>query len=85
MIFRIIRRLKEQQVAVIYISHYLNEVFEISDRIAVLRDGRNAGNFDTAIGVARRGAGGDARPVADELYDFKGAGETGEEVLTASG
>ena len=48
LIFRIIHRLKEQQVAVVYISHYLNEVFEISDRIAVLRDGRNAGLFETA-------------------------------------
>jgi ABC-type multidrug transport system ATPase subunit len=47
LIFRIIRRLKEQSVSVIYISHYLNEVFEISDRIAVLRDGLNAGLFDT--------------------------------------
>ena len=54
LIFRIIRRLKEQPVAVIYISHYLNEVFEISDRIAVLRDGRNAGLFETAD--ASRGA-----------------------------
>jgi ribose transport system ATP-binding protein len=48
MIFRIIRRLKEKQVSVIYISHHLAEVFEISDRIAVLRDGRNAGIFTTA-------------------------------------
>jgi ribose transport system ATP-binding protein len=48
LIFRIIRRLREQSVAVIYISHYLNEVFDISNRIAVLRDGRNAGTFDTA-------------------------------------
>ena len=56
LIFRIIRRLKEQSVAVIYISHYLNEVFEISDRIAVLRDGRNAGLFETAQRLARRSA-----------------------------
>ncbi len=47
LIFRIIRRLKAQAVSIIYISHYLNEVFEISDRIAVLRDGRNAGLFET--------------------------------------
>ncbi|MBB5754526.1 sugar ABC transporter ATP-binding protein [Prosthecomicrobium pneumaticum] len=48
LIFRIIRRLKAQSVSVVYISHYLSEVFEISDRIAVLRDGRNAGTFRTA-------------------------------------
>ncbi len=48
MLFAIIRRLKEQQVSVVYISHYMSEVFEISDRMVVLRDGRNAGEFITA-------------------------------------
>ncbi len=43
LIFLIIRRLKAQGVSIVYISHYLAEVFEISDRIVVLRDGRNAG------------------------------------------
>ncbi len=47
LIFRLIRRLQARGVAVIYISHYLAEVFEISDRIVVLRDGRNAGTFRT--------------------------------------
>jgi ribose transport system ATP-binding protein len=45
LIFRIIRRLKTQRTSVVYISHYLKEVFEISDRIEVLRDGKNAGSF----------------------------------------
>ncbi len=48
LIFRIIRGLQAEGVSVIYISHYLAEVFEISDRIVVLRDGRNAGTFPTA-------------------------------------
>jgi ribose transport system ATP-binding protein len=45
-IFAILRRLKERGTSVVYISHYLKEVFEISDRIVVLRDGLNAGEFD---------------------------------------
>ncbi len=85
MIFRIIRRLKEQQVAVIYISHYLNEVFEISDRIAVLRDGQNAGTFDTASASRGEVLAAMLGRVADDLYDIKGSGETGDEVLTVSG
>lgn len=45
-IFAILRRLKERGTSIVYISHYLKEVFEISDRIVVLRDGLNAGEFD---------------------------------------
>lgn len=37
--FRVIRQLKESGVAIVYISHRLNEIFEISDRITILRDG----------------------------------------------
>jgi ABC-type sugar transport system ATPase subunit/ribose/xylose/arabinose/galactoside ABC-type transport system permease subunit len=40
MIFAIVRRLRDSGVAVIYISHYLDEVFDLVDRITVLRDGR---------------------------------------------
>lgn len=46
-LFAVIRRLKEQGVGIIYITHRLEEVFEISDRVAVLRDGKNAGIFKT--------------------------------------
>ena len=38
-LFEIIRNLKKQGVTVLYISHRLEEVFEIADRITVLRDG----------------------------------------------
>lgn len=38
-LFRIIDSLKEQGVTIIYISHRMDEVFRISDRITVLRDG----------------------------------------------
>ena len=38
-LFAVIRRLKEQGVSVIYVSHRLPEVFEIADEMTVLRDG----------------------------------------------
>ena len=38
-LFEIIRHLKRQGVTILYISHRLEEVFEIADRITVLRDG----------------------------------------------
>ena len=42
-LFRIIKDLKQQGVAIIYISHKMDEIFEISDTITVLRDGKYIG------------------------------------------
>src|SRR5499427_10210681 len=42
-LFAIIGRLREQGNAVVYISHFIDEVKEVADRFVVLRDGRNAG------------------------------------------
>jgi ribose transport system ATP-binding protein len=39
-LFGVIRRLAERGVAFIYISHRLNEVFEITDRVTIMKDGR---------------------------------------------
>src|SRR5439155_3981343 len=47
-LFALVRRLKEQGHAIIYISHFLEEVQEISDRYTVLRDGRSVGGGATA-------------------------------------
>ena len=41
-----IRRLKSEGVSIIYISHKLDEVLEISDRVTVLRDGCVVGTAD---------------------------------------
>jgi len=46
--FKIIRSLKEQGVGIVYISHRLKEVFEITDRVTVLRDGHKIGTVATA-------------------------------------
>ncbi len=40
-LFRIIERLKEKGVALVYISHRMNEILSIADRITILRDGQN--------------------------------------------
>lgn len=45
-LFGILRELKARGVGMIYISHKLGEVFEMSDRITVLRDGRTVGTSD---------------------------------------
>ncbi len=47
-LFALIRRLKARGHAIVYISHFLEEVQEISDRYTVLRDGRTVGGGATA-------------------------------------
>ena len=45
-LFATIRRLKDKGVAIVYISHRMEELFEIGDRVTVLRDGRSVGTYD---------------------------------------
>ena len=42
----LVKRLGEQGLAVVIVSHNLNDVFEVADRITVLRLGRNVGVYD---------------------------------------
>ena len=46
-LFALVRRLKEQGHAIVYISHFLEEVKAISDRFTVLRDGQSVGEGAT--------------------------------------
>ena len=46
-LFETIRSLQKQGVGIVYISHRMNEIFEISDRITVLRDGNYIGTVLT--------------------------------------
>jgi ABC-type sugar transport system ATPase subunit len=45
-LFRILGRLKAQGKTILYISHRLTEVFQIADRVTVLKDGRVVGTYD---------------------------------------
>lgn len=47
-LFGVIRKLKERGISIIYISHRLNEVFEITDKITILRDGYVVGYTKTS-------------------------------------
>jgi len=52
LLFGIVRSLRDQGVTIIYISHYLDEVLDLVDRITVLRDGRLIATRDAA-GMSR--------------------------------
>lgn len=44
-LYRVVKQLRAQGVAIVYISHRLGEVKELADRVLVLRDGQNAGQL----------------------------------------
>ncbi|HUP41304.1 MAG TPA: sugar ABC transporter ATP-binding protein [Vicinamibacterales bacterium] len=46
-LFTLIGTLKKRGLAIVYISHFIEEVTQVSDRFVVLRDGRNAGDGAT--------------------------------------
>jgi ribose transport system ATP-binding protein len=52
-LFELIARLKQRGLAIVYISHFIEEVMQVSDRFVVLRDGRNAGEGRTSETTGR--------------------------------
>jgi methyl-galactoside transport system ATP-binding protein len=44
-LFNIIRRLRDQGIAIIYISHKIEEILAISDEVSIMRDGRHIGTY----------------------------------------
>lgn len=49
-LFRVVRRLQAEGTAVLYVSHHLDEVFEIADRATVLRNGAHIADVDIRAG-----------------------------------
>ena len=48
LLFKIIRDLKARDIAIVFITHFIDQVYEIADRISVLRNGRLVGSAPTA-------------------------------------
>lgn len=46
-IFRVMKKLKDNGVAIIFITHFIDQIYEVSDRITVLRNGQLVGTFET--------------------------------------
>lgn len=83
-LFRVIRLLRERNLAVIYISHRLEEVFELCDSVTVLRDGAHVGDVavsDTGEDELIRMMVG--REVSTEHFDPERS--PGEDALRAEG
>jgi len=79
-LFDVIRGLREHDVAVVYISHRLDEVYAITDHITVLRDGRVVGSANPKETLRRALISMMVGRDLDVLYP-KAAVEIGQEVL----
>ena len=44
-LFRVMRRLREQGMAILFVTHFLDQVYAVSDRITVMRNGRTEGEY----------------------------------------
>jgi galactofuranose transport system ATP-binding protein len=47
-LFKVMKKLKDDGVGIVFITHFISQVFEISDRITVLRNGKLVGTYETA-------------------------------------
>ena len=61
-LFAAIRLLKQRGVAIVYITHKMDEVFAIADRVTVLRDGRHVATRPAARTRRRYAHPADGRP-----------------------
>ena len=61
-LFEVILRLKAEGLAIIYISHRMAEVYELSERVSVLRDGGYVGTLEPRRDPAREHRPHDGRP-----------------------
>ncbi|MDX2376467.1 sugar ABC transporter ATP-binding protein [Microbacterium sp. LRZ72] len=83
-LFEVARSLRDEGAAILFISHRFDEVFALTDRITVMRDGRYIATHDTASatieGIVREMVGRDV----DQLFP-KTPADIGEPVLTVEG
>ncbi len=47
-LFTVMRRLKEQGIAIVFVSHFLDQIYAVSDRMTILRNGRLVGEYLTS-------------------------------------
>ena len=84
-LFGLIRTLRGRGISIIYISHFLEEVQQVSDRFAVLRDGESVGSGITANTPIERIIAMMVGREVNELYPRSARRDDGEVVLEVSG
>ncbi len=81
-LFAVVRGLRDRGVAILFVSHFLDQVYEISDRITVLRNGRLVGEH-LAAELPREGLV--SLMLGRELADLAAISESSEREIDRSG
>jgi galactofuranose transport system ATP-binding protein len=91
-LFSVMRRLKEEGVAIVFVSHFLDQIYEICDRMTILRNGRLVGEHLVSeldrVGLVRAMIGKelsglealaehDRPPIGDRVLRAQGLGRKG--------
>ncbi len=90
LLFSVLRRLREQGMAILFVTHFLDQTYAISDRITVMRNGEREGEYPCSelsrLALVNKmiGVAADTQALADEpLHD--GAAVFGANVVEAQG
>lgn len=87
-LFAIMNMLKAQGMGIVFVTHFLDQVYEVTDRITILRDGGYVGTYDTAdlpkVEMIGKMIGKDPEAL-DEGSRPSGQTDAGEEYLCLEG
>jgi monosaccharide-transporting ATPase len=78
----VMRRLRDQNVAILFVSHFLDQIYEISDRMTILRNGRLEGEY--LVGELERPQL-IAKMLGRELVELDSIGRSSERVIERTG
>ena len=81
-LFQNVRQLKEQGVSILYISHRLDEIMELADRVTVLKDGKLVGTLDREELDKDRMVNMMVGRVLEDIYPDRSQVRLGGELLT---
>lgn len=88
-LFGLMRQLKAKGVGIIFVTHFLEQVYEICDRITVLRNGELVGEYEVEslprVMLVAKMMGKDFDDLADIKSDRKGAVDTSAAIIEAKG
>ena len=84
-LYKIIGNLKQKGVSIIYISHRLDEIMELADRVAVLKDGKYAGSLERSELNKDRMINMMVGRVINDIYPSRADISIGPELLKVDG